>query len=274
MQYQAQCRIGKLALMSEHGEQASGHLERALRQIEHLESSPDRDDLIIGLAMAAMQRGDVDGAQHWLAQVPDRADPFTQPYKLVTNAEIRLARGEIEDGLRRWRELAELPAGTANPFYRADPRGVQVWALESLSATVLAHAYHDRLDLVADLAADLPRQVTALLSSPATQPAGYLMELTACGAVLLALAMADLNHVQRTGDARPLTAGARMIALAERFDPPRQIHPTMSSRRAQQAAEQADPAAYAEAVSTYAALDVSGLRAAALAALRERAAAG
>ncbi|MGY0230913.1 ATP-binding protein [Longispora urticae] len=261
MRYQAHCRIGRLALLSEQGEQARAHLEQALRRIG---SGPDRDDLVIGLVMAALQRGDVAGAEHWLAQVPDRADPFAQPAKLVVDAEIRLARGDVADGLRRWRETTALMAGTANPYYRPDPRGVQVWTLEGRSATVLAHAYHDEVGLVSDLVSDLPAQVTALLRTPATQPAGYLRELTACGAVLSALGVADI----RSGRA---AAGARLVALAERFDPPHQIHPTMSSARARGVAEGADPVAYAEAVSAYAALDTAGLRAAALAALRARA---
>ncbi|WP_412543891.1 BTAD domain-containing putative transcriptional regulator [Longispora sp. K20-0274] len=263
MRYQAHCRIGRLALLAERGELARTHLERALRQIERLESRPDRDDLIVGLVMAALQRGDVDGAQDWLARVPDQADPFAQPAKLVVDAEIRLARGEVDDGLRRWRELTGLMTGTANPFYRPDPRGVQVWTLEGRSATVLAHAYQGRLDLVSDLLAELPGQVAALLGSPAPQTAGHLVELTACGAVLLALGVADI------GSGRP-AAGARLVALAERFDPPHQIHPTMSSARARRAAEEADPAAYAGAVSAHAGLDVPGLRAAALAALGDR----
>jgi hypothetical protein len=45
----------------------------------------------------------------------------------------------------------------------------------------------------------------------------------------------------------------------------------MSAVRAQRAAQHADGPAYAEAVSAYAGLDADGLRAAARAALRERA---
>ncbi|MEV6428588.1 BTAD domain-containing putative transcriptional regulator [Nocardia sp. NPDC051463] len=263
IQFQARCRIGKLALLSEHGELARQQVERALRQLVDHGPRPDRVDLIVGLVMASLQLGDIESAEQWLAQVADHADPFAQPYKVIADAEIRLARGDIDNGLRRWRAIAELVVSTSHPFYRPDPRGVQVWALEARSAMVLAHAYHGRLDLIADLVEDLPWQVIALLEHPATQPGGYLAELTACGAVLLALAVVDIN--------RGLVAdGARLIALAERFDPPRQIHPTMSSKRARECAEDADEAAYAEGVSTYAALDVPGLRSAAFAALRKR----
>ncbi|MFQ6393224.1 ATP-binding protein [Nocardia sp. KC 131] len=261
--FQAQCRIAKLALLSERAEQARDQLEKAFRRIEDLGPRPDRDDLLIGLAMADLQLGDIEGAQNWLARVADSADPFARPYKLVADAEMRIARGDFEDGLWRWRKITELLASTENPFYRPDPRGVQVWALEGRSAALLAHAQHHTLDPIAGLVAELPGQVTLLLEQPATQPGGHLTELTACGAVLLALAMVDLERGMAT-------SGARLIALAERFDPPRQFHPTMSSKAIRARAENADRAAYVEAVSTYAALDVSDLRAAALAALAER----
>jgi hypothetical protein len=61
-----------------------------------------------------------------------------------------------------------------------------------------------------------------------------------------------------------------MLALAERFRFPRNFQPTMSAARARQAAERADKPAYADAVSAYADLGRDGLRAAALAALRDR----
>lgn len=263
MRYQARCRIGKLALLSEQPEQARDQLGLAFEVIEDLGPRPDRDDVMIGLAMAALQLGDIESAQNWLVRVPDSADPFARPYKLLADAEISLARGDIEEGLWRWRRIAELLADEENPFFRPDPRGVQVWALEGRSAAVLAHARAHRLDLVAGLVAELPAQLTALLESPATQPGGHLTELTACGAVLLALALVDLERGQHA-------SAVRMIALAEHFDPPRQFHPTMSSRSIRECAGNADEAAYVEAISTYATLAVPELRAAALAALAGR----
>ncbi|WP_433199112.1 ATP-binding protein [Nocardia sp. CA-107356] len=263
LRYQAHCRIARLALLSERSEQAQREFERALALIEHAGPRPDRADFLVGSAMAALQLGDVDAAQQWLAQVPDRADPFAHPYALVAHAEIRLARGEVEGGLWRWREIATLLSSTENPFYRPDPRNVQVWAMEAHAAAVLAHAGHDRVELVADLVEDLAEQVNSLLEQPAAQPAGYLAELTACGAGLLALAIVDLRRGRTT-------AGARLVALAQRFDPPHQIHPTMSGQRSREDAENADGVAYVEARSTYATLDVPDLRSAALQALRDR----
>jgi hypothetical protein len=59
------------------------------------------------------------------------------------------------------------------------------------------------------------------------------------------------------------TGAVRMIALAERLGVLREFQPTMSADRARRAAEEADRAAYADAVSEYAALERDELRAAA-----------
>jgi hypothetical protein len=95
------------------------------------------------------------------------------------------------------------------------------------------------------------------------------MEFPICGALLLALAMVDLDRGRR-GDQRATTSGVRMIALAERFRFLRGFQPTMSAARARRSAERADRSAYDDAVSSYADLGRDDLRAAALAALRAR----
>ena len=63
-----------------------------------------------------------------------------------------------------------------------------------------------------------------------------------------------------------------MIALAERFGLKNELQPTMFAVRARRIARHASASAYADAVSMYAGLDAEALRAAARAALRERAA--
>ncbi|MGW3658696.1 hypothetical protein ACWD6R_24745 [Streptomyces sp. NPDC005151] len=66
------------------------------------------------------------------------------------------------------------------------------------------------------------------------------------GTALLALGMAGLAD----GD----TSAIRLFALSERLGVLREFQPTMSAARARGAAEDADAAAYADAVSQYAAL--------------------
>ncbi|HKE71720.1 MAG TPA: hypothetical protein VKB55_20855, partial [Nocardioidaceae bacterium] len=96
------------------------------------------------------------------------------------------------------------------------------------------------------------------------------VESTMSGTLLLALAMVDLDRADRTGDRGVAATGVRLVALAERFRFSRNFQPTMSPDRARQTAEQAEPEAYAAAVSAYSGLELDELRTAALAVLAER----
>jgi hypothetical protein len=88
-------------------------------------------------------------------------------------------------------------------------------------------------------------------------------ELPVCGALLLALAMVDIDRGDRSA--------VRLIALAECMRFARGFQPTMSVARARETAERVDGAAYADAIAAYAGLSRADLRTAALAALRARA---
>ena len=195
----------------------------------------------------------------------------TLTYGLAVRAEILLARGEVEAGLRQWRRAVDLLGTGTDPVFgiHMDP-GQEPWTLETKAVTVVAHAQHGRLDLVEQLCSELPDRLERMLTHPVANPPPYLMELPTGGALLLAVAMVDLDRGARTGDERATRSGARMVALAERFRFPRNFQPTMATARARRAAQQADRPAYDEAVSSYAGLSEEDLRAAALAALRER----
>ena len=119
---------------------------------------------------------------------------------------------------------------------------------------------------MADVISTLPGDVTATLTDPSIAPPPAVQALPICGALLVALAMVDLDRGTEIGR----TAGARLIALAERFRYLRNFQPTMSSARVRQAAQDADGPAYADAVSEYAGLDREGLVAVALDLMRDR----
>jgi hypothetical protein len=209
-----------------------------------------------------------------VASGSDRFPVGTLAYGLGVRAEILLARGEVEAGLRLWRRAVDLLENSEGPIFgleglEVDPSQDQ-WILEAKAVTVVAHAQHGRLDLVEELTDELPQRLSTMLANPAANPPPYLMELPTCGGLLLALGMVDLDRGARPGDRRATRSGARMIALAERFRFLRTFQPTMSAARARQAATHADRPAYDEAVSSYAGLGHEDLRAAALDALRAR----
>jgi tetratricopeptide (TPR) repeat protein len=273
LQAVAHSRISELCLQVERGDEARRHLLAVLPVLERLGARSDLDGVRSWLVLANLQMGAVDEAEHWLEQTEYRADEpvGTLTYGFGIRAEILLARGEVEAGLRLWRRAVDLVVNAEGPIFGFDDEPNQeTWILESTAVTVIAHAQHGRLDLVEELTGTLPDRLSTMLASPAENPPPYLMELPVAGELLLALAMVDLDRGDRTGDGRATRSGARMIALAERFRFPRNFQPTMSSARARQAATDADRPAYDEAVSSYAGLGHEDLRAAALDAVAAR----
>jgi predicted ATPase len=267
-------RISELCLQAERGDEALRHLLAALPVLEQLGITRDLAGLRSWLVLANLQVGDVDEAEHWLEQTaPPHADEpvGAVTYGLGVRAEILLARGEVEAGLRLWRRAVDLLVNAEGPIFglEEDP-SQEMWPLEAKAVTVVAHAQHGRLDLVEDLTGELPDRLSRMLANPVVNRPPYLMELPISGGLLLALAMVDLDRGARAGDERATRSGARMVALAERFRFPRNFHPTMSAGRARDVAEQADRPAYHDAVSSYADLGEQDLRAAALAALGAR----
>jgi len=273
MLFGAHARIGELCLQAGQGDEARVHLRAALRVMEELGPWADVFGLRWALALASLQAGAIDEAEHWLAQAAmNRADDAVEllTFDLGLRAEILLARGEVEAGLRLWRRAADRLKNTESEAYRIEPAGLDQGTLQIQAVAVIAHAHHGRLDLVAEITGELPRKLSAVLTNPIVNPPAYLVDLPVCGALLLAVAMADLDRAARTGDERATRSGAAMIALAERFRFLRSFQPTMSPDRARHAAERASRPAYDDAVSSYAGLGREELRAAALAALRAR----
>jgi len=269
----AHARISELCLQVEQGDEARRHLRAALPLCERLGTWSDVVGIRWWMVLANLQLGAIDEAEQWLEQTtPNPAEETVTvlTYGLGVRAEILLARGEVEAGLRMWRRAVDGLKNAQDPTMRSDPPGLDPWTLEAKAVAVVAHARHGRLDLVEEITGELPHQLSTMLTDPTVNPTPFIMDLPIWGALLLALAMVDLDRAERTGDDRAARSGARMIALAERFRFLRGFQPTMSSASARHAAEQADRSAYDDAVSSYADLGREDLRAAAVAALRAR----
>ncbi|MFG2779951.1 ATP-binding protein [Streptomyces prunicolor] len=259
LQVLGHARLSELCLQTEQGEAAYEHLRAAFAALPRLGDEHDSIGIRWGLVLACLQRGQPDEAEYWLRQAEDhnpaQKDDVYSP-DFGGRAEIALARGLTEVGLGLWRRNVEaIPeAGSTqndDPFFDR-------WLLQVQSAAVTAHAHAGRLELVADVVDRLRRRMRTLLSGPDRSP----MELPVFGTGLHALGMAGLV----SGDA----SAVRLIALAERLRVLRDFQPTMSAdraRRAVGAAGNAAGAAYADAVSEYAALERDELREAARAAM-------
>ncbi|MFH8658033.1 ATP-binding protein [Streptomyces afghaniensis] len=251
LQVMGHARLSELCLQTEQGEEAYGHLKAALQALPRLGDEHDLIGVRWGLVLACLQRGDPDEAEYWLRQAQGANTTQQEDYSmdLLGRAEIALARGLTEVGLGLWRSAVQ-PLAAAGPVPGGDPF-FDRWVLQTLAVAVTAHAHAGRLELVPEPVERLRKGLRALLSGPAGSP----MELPVIGTVLHALGMAGLA----SGDA----GAVRMIALAERLRVLRDFQPTMSADRARKAAQDADRAAYADAVSEYAALGRDELREAA-----------
>ena len=252
LQVMGHARLSELCLQTEQGEAAYEHLRAALAALPRLGDEHDSIGVRWGLVLACLQRGDPDEAESWLRQAesrnPVQKDDLYSP-DFGGRAEIALSRGLTEVGLGLWRRNVERMHEAGSPD--SDDPFFDRWLLQVQSAAVTAHAYAGRLGLVAEVVDRLRQRLRTLLSGPERSP----MELPVFGTALHALGVAGLV----SGD----TSAVRMIALAERLRVLRDFQPTMSADRARQAAQDADRAAYTDAVSEYAALERDELREAA-----------
>jgi predicted ATPase/DNA-binding SARP family transcriptional activator len=269
----AHCRVAELCLQVEQGGEAMHHLRLALPVLERLHAWADVVGLRWWMVLSSLQVGDLEEAERWLDQAaPQETDEpvGAVTYGLGVRAEILLARGEIEAGLQLWRRATDLLGAAQGPIFGldVDPEH-EPWVLEAKAVAVVAHAQHGRLDLVDELASLLPHRLESMLATPVLNPP-FVIEFPLDGALMLAVAMMDLDRAARTGDRHAARSGARLVALAERFRYVRAFQPTMASARARQAAQDADKPAYDDAVSSYAGLGPEELRAVALEALRAR----
>ncbi|MEU0186676.1 BTAD domain-containing putative transcriptional regulator [Streptomyces sp. NPDC006207] len=240
------------------GDEAYRHLLAALDTLTHLSDQSPTTGLRRGLVLACLQRGKPDEAEQWLRRV-EQSQPDEHTSDFTTDqaawAEIALARGLTELGLKQWRTAVERMRASDSP--PADP-SVDAWAQAIEAHAVAAHAYAGRLEPVAGLVAELENRLLTLLADGSRPPG----EVLTYGTRVLALGLARLTK----GD----PSAVRLLALAERLHVSQVFQPTMSLDRARQAAEDADGAAYADAVSEYAALKRDGLREAARTLISDR----
>ena len=286
----AHSRIGELCLQADEpaADEALHHLSTALSMAEEFGARSSVNRLREAVVLANLQRGAFDEAERELKLTAPRSsdEPWDMSmFDTAVRAEIALGRGDVEEGLRLWQTAAAALRGPQPPGPAAGETGppdlsrLGPWALDLQAMAVVAHAYHDRLDLVADITSALPGSLsvlTAELGPPPDSPLASWPGLSVYGSLLLALAMTDIARARHaatavgasTGLAR---SGARMVALAERFGIQQGFGPTSSAARARRAAQDADGPAYDDAVSSYAGLGPDALRGAARAALGERA---
>ncbi|WP_086819673.1 BTAD domain-containing putative transcriptional regulator [Allokutzneria sp. NRRL B-24872] len=257
-------RLSELYLYLGRSDAARDHSRAAVRELAEF-GAFNLTQMRLGVVLADLQAGDIDAAERGIEEiVPERLAEAVGliTFEMAARAEIQLARGEIDAGLRQWRLVAERVLGGDDPGVGTAELGINPWVVEVHGVAVVAHAQHGQIELVADIVGGMPGVLTALLTKRPLRAPSVLMDHVLYGTLLAALGMADF--------ARGNDAGVRLIALAERFRFQRGFQPTMSAAAIREAAENANRPAYAEAVAEYAGRSLVELRTDALAVVRAR----
>ncbi|MGH3417431.1 MAG: ATP-binding protein, partial [Actinocrinis sp.] len=194
-------RIGELYLELGRGDEAHEHFAATLSILDELpglnafENGSSAARVRNAMVLANLQRNAVDEAEYWL-DLTLREDgdmgAGLPMLAVAARASIRLARGEVEDGLRLWRQAAEALLDPRNQALGGELHHVLTWTREVEAMAVIAHAQHDRLALVGRLAGKLPRIATGLIADIVEGSSASYTDFPLVGTQLLALAMLDL----------------------------------------------------------------------------------
>ncbi len=220
------------------------HVEAALPVLDALEADDDAVQCRSLLAVHAMTVGRLGEAERWIDEIDRigaRRSGFGAAFVMSTaRAELAMARGDVAEGLRRYRgAVAELGAVTFPGM--GPPTGLEPWVLFGESAAATAYAIHGDGTDGRDLYLTLLGKVPAVLDQdPST------MDFPVAGLVLHGLGAWGVLE-----DAMPPEPAVRLLALAEAFGYPR-FTPTMSPDSTDPAAEDRAPGAMARWRARYA----------------------
>ncbi len=222
---------GLNAQLGKH-EEAATHALAALPALDGLEANDDSIQIRSLLAVNAMTNGELDVAERYLEEIDrlrERRVGFGGSFVNGMRAELLLARGEVDEGLRQYRSAVEELRELRFPGM-GDLNGLEPWALFAESAGATAYALHgsgdDGADLFEGLRAKLPRVL---------DPERAHMDYPVAGLVLYGLGAWGLLK-----DALPVEVAVRLLVLADLFAYSRYTL-TMNPERTAPVAEQKAP---------------------------------
>jgi len=216
--------LASLCAAREETDAALAHIAVALPIADAVRAEDDAAQMRMIAVLASVAAGRLDDARRDFAvlerMLGERvdADPGTVLNLLSCRAELALAAGEIEEGLRHYRSAAEVAQRQEEDFRRrlaaealAAEFGAEMapWTLYTLSVVVFAHCLHGRTELVGHYLERL-RQ-----ARPAAAETVIRVDFPVLGAVLVARGAWDLVRDAAAPDA------VRRIALAQALGYPR-----------------------------------------------------
>ncbi|MBX6168206.1 MAG: AAA family ATPase [Thermobispora bispora] len=194
-------------LHAQFGDRAavSRHAAAALPVLERLGAVDDAVQLRATVAMAALAEGNRDEAARIIAELtePGAEDGFGLSAG-ICRAQLALADGDIAEGLRRHREIAEALRSRHAP---GAPDAFAPWAMYGEAVAVAAFAQYGEGDDGADLFESLRAKVADLFAVDRT-----FLDFPVTGMVLAALGIWGLLK-----GALPAEDAVRLLVLADRF---------------------------------------------------------
>jgi predicted ATPase len=242
--------------------EAAEHARIAVPILERLHADEDALSMRTSLALAALEDGDLDGAERLLAESgePRVQDLTGGMVQQQVRAALLLARGDVPGALDAYAACVE--SMRAVRFAGVESSGLEPWVVVALGAALTAHVRHGataaQQERAVALTSDAVRVVTALLTGPegAVDYPVTGMVLAALGARVLTTAVSDAER----------EAGCRLLALAVAFGYNRWF-PVMAWEPLAAYAEKAAPGRLAEMLDDYGSRRGHELHAEALAAL-------
>jgi predicted ATPase/DNA-binding SARP family transcriptional activator len=224
--------LAQIHAQSGRPQEAAEHAARAMPVLDALGAADDAIQVRSILAGAALARGDLAETERLYTEVAamerGRSTFSGSMVALAGQAELALAAGRHEEGLRRYRLVAEEMRGIRFPGLPT--LGLEPWLLFGLAAAVTAHARYGQGDSGADLAAELAAKVPRILD-----PAYVFLDFPVCGMSVFALGTWGLMR-----GATPARDAVRLLVTAERFSFSRHA-PTLDWDAVAAAAEVVDP---------------------------------
>src|SRR5262249_47509331 len=106
-------RLAELAMNAGRGGEALAHLRAAAVVPDGMDAVADAFGIRLALALAHLQAGAPDEAEHYLKTAPtgwtdDESLGTNRAFDDAVRAELALARGEVETGLAAWRRAVDL----------------------------------------------------------------------------------------------------------------------------------------------------------------------
>jgi len=250
-----QTRVAELAASSGDYAEAESMAEHAMPMLERFGAHGDVVSLRWLLAMVHLQRADVAGAAEQLQVAGYRAadDSFGEGTTgLTIRAELDLAEGNVEVGLRRYRAAVEHAEQRSSLAPFVGDETTTPWVTMARAGSLIAHAVHGRLAEATRLPLALTQSLRDVMAADeSTGPLSLVIriDLPVCGCAVLGLSYA-LSAAATTPAER--AHAARGVALSDALGISR-TPPAFAHARAEELAIRTDAAAYASAQELYAA---------------------